>query len=791
MYQNEKRTPKDFIFEFDRVLHELEQLAEQVAVHKKKFEYSVNQFRRFLTHFTISARSTSPITACENSAIHDIFSKLNELNRLLTHHQSNCWAQTTLEYPINSIPLQLCNIAQNLRNSTYHLDPEGSLFFEPDPQKWVQFHILDLKAISVSFHNYINSNGNEDVVSLMNARLRSINIFLKQYENESIIAPGIRIFSPIPVHYQSWRVKYSDFDPKEEIGSGISANVYYGFDKRTGNEVAIKKLKFKELTGAELNVFQREVIVLSTAIHPTLVGFVGATDTPPYCIITEWMSGGTLYQELQQNKRLNPTMRTIAAFDIARGMEFLHSRHIIHRDLKSLNVLFDSKGFAHICDFGFSRNEDDVMTGNVGTPHWMAPELLGCSVNYTSKVDVYSYGILLWEIVSESLPYEGMASLQIVQQVYINNLRPQIPKNAPTAVKELIKKCWDRNPDVRPTFKEIVSMFQSGKILFNGANHDEFMRYVNDKIGNDEKNNEIELENKLNKSESIEDIVKTLQKNGIPSNLQEKCWELIECCTNSPEYVAKAAILFLKTPLKTKAASLLRSLPMGSLSPKESASIAELIPSGSDEFDDDIAITACKNGAADAIAVYAVSLIHVKLALELVVKQGVDVMLKAAVADRCVQGVYSNDESLACISLRCLISIGEFRRIPFNAIQKFLNTEDNGLKDCIFTAIMAASKEQNVSNEIMDFLLKEVEKNSIAVPALLAICRDEKVALYVLERMSNYSFDEEIILKLMFLMCQNRALHSNVLNALELFKFNDKNYENVALELMNYIKSLT
>ena len=751
---------RDMIPEFERILNELEQLAGQSAVHRKKFEFCVNQLRHFLQAFSKHA-SNSQATPEQMDGYRQTCLVLEELNQLLCQHQAHCWAQITLESPCSFIASTLCDIAAKFKEATAKLDVEGSHSFEEDSSKWVPFHILDLKGIAASFNKYMTSDGGEEeVVQLMNARLKSVDTFLHEYGDESNLAPGLRIFSPIPVNYQSWRLNYEDFEEKKEIGSGVSANVYYGIDKRTGNEVAIKRLKFKKLTGGKMQTFQREVAVLATATHPTLLGFVGATDKPPYCIVTDWMANGTLYQELHKYKRLNATKRTIAAFDIARGMQFLHSKHIIHRDLKSLNVLFDSQGFAHICDFGFSRkdDEDDYLTRNVGTPHWMAPELLS-SGPYTSKVDVYAYGILLWEIVTGGLPYYGLDANQVTAQVLYSDLRPSIPESVRPAVKTLIKNCWAKNPDIRPTFDEIVKEFRTGRIMLQGCDKDELMNYISEKLGDETATSS--MESQLDNGENLAALVEKAEKGGIPPTLLHKFWSAIENC-QVPEIVARGCAIFLQTSLKAKAASLLRSLPPGSIKPELISTACAMVPTGSSEFDNDIVIAACKNGAADLMLMYVIALRHFKLLLEVIAQQGVELSLKAAVADQCVKCLISEDEELSCSAIRCLVGIGEAKRIPHKFLISTLENPNLNpiLGNCICVAIGAiAVSEQDIPPEVADALVVKAQSDAIAAHALVSLCKTATTGLHICEMVckSQYVLSTDIILKMLMVMAQHSS----------------------------------
>jgi serine/threonine protein kinase len=167
-------------------------------------------------------------------------------------------------------------------------------------------------------------------------------------------------------------------------------------------------------------------------------------------------------------------------------MQFLHSRSIIHRDLKSLNVLFDADGRMHICDFGCSRkagDEDALMTQNVGTPHWMAPELMNSNSGHNSKMDVYAYGLVPWKIVSLQVSFAGLEPTQIHIQVSVNDIRPVIPEHVNAPLRDLIQQCLDRNPDVRPTFDEIVGRFAVDMITVDGADTKAFGRDVQDAVG--------------------------------------------------------------------------------------------------------------------------------------------------------------------------------------------------------------------------------------------------------------------------------------------------------------------
>ena len=205
----------------------------------------------------------------------------------------------------------------------------------------------------------------------------------------------------------------SEIKVEKQIGSGGSARVYKGTYKEI--DVAIKRLNLNSIDVEKAKQeFRREVNTLSIIRHPNLVLFMGvALDNQNLCIVTEYCFGGSLFQLLHQDLHIPISwkQKLTMALDVAKGMTFLHNAYeapILHRDLKSLNLLLAQpiKGESDfvsvkITDFGLSRENtksNEMMTANTGTYHWMAPEVLNAEP-YTHKADVYSYGIVLYEII--------------------------------------------------------------------------------------------------------------------------------------------------------------------------------------------------------------------------------------------------------------------------------------------------------------------------------------------------------------------------------------------------------
>ncbi|EAY22279.1 TKL family protein kinase [Trichomonas vaginalis G3] len=278
-----------------------------------------------------------------------------------------------------------------------------------------------------------------------------------------------------------------DFDLVKKIGEGAFGLVYLGIHKRTGLKCAVKKLITDELEGNELVYFCREVKILACCHSYFLVPLLGFTYTSPYLIITEFIECGTLFSALHHkpgSPNLTNTEKCVIAMCIAHGMMNLHKMKIIHRDLKSLNILLDNRHLPKVIDFGIARFKDDstnLVTQQIGTTQWMAPEQL-MTATYTNKVDVYAYGVLLWEIVSEDIPFRGFTGVQIAIQVAERNSRPKITDNCPKKLRQLIELCWHRDPEKRPSFKQIFHSFATHKVEFpeTDPNYvDEIVQFIN------------------------------------------------------------------------------------------------------------------------------------------------------------------------------------------------------------------------------------------------------------------------------------------------------------------------
>ncbi|KAF5194343.1 kinase [Thalictrum thalictroides] len=257
-------------------------------------------------------------------------------------------------------------------------------------------------------------------------------------------------------------IPWNDLILKERIGAGSFGTVHRA--DWNGSEVAVKILMEQDFHLVRFKEFLREVALMKRLRHPNIVLFMGAVTQPPnLSIVTEYLSRGSLYRLLHKSgarEILDERRRISMAFDVAKGMNYLHRRNppIVHRDLKSPNLLVDKKYTVKVCDFGLSRLKANTFLSAksaAGTPEWMAPEVLRDEPS-NEKCDVYSFGVILWELMTLQLPWSNLNQAQVVAAVGFKNKRLEIPASVNPQVAILIEACWANEPWKRPSFSSIM-----------------------------------------------------------------------------------------------------------------------------------------------------------------------------------------------------------------------------------------------------------------------------------------------------------------------------------------------
>ncbi|XP_043721331.1 uncharacterized protein LOC122668846 [Telopea speciosissima] len=263
----------------------------------------------------------------------------------------------------------------------------------------------------------------------------------------------------------------SDLEELRELGSGTFGTVYHG--KWRGTDVAIKRINDRCFSGKPSEQermrddFWNEAIKLADLHHPNVLAFYGVVLDGPggsVATVTEYMVNGSLRNALQKNdKILDKRKRILIAMDVAFGMEYLHGKNIVHFDLKSDNLLVNLRDphrpICKVGDLGLSKVKcQTLISGGVrGTLPWMAPELLnGSSSLVSEKVDVFSFGVVMWELLTGEEPYADLHYGAIIGGIVSNTLRPPVPESCDHVWRSLMERCWSSVPSERPNFTEIA-----------------------------------------------------------------------------------------------------------------------------------------------------------------------------------------------------------------------------------------------------------------------------------------------------------------------------------------------
>ena len=320
-----------------------------------------------------------------------------------------------------------------------------------------------------NFHLNNNKNNNSNNINKLEESMS------KPYVLEEILSFLKMEFSK-PIY--QFLIQQNSIKTYDLIGKGGTSNVYFG--NYRGTDVAIKKIKVKEINDNYFKEYKNEIVALTMIRHPNLIIFMGTMlEDNNLCIVTEYCKGGTLFDLLHKKKNIDLpwNFRLRILIDISKAMNFLHTNNpqIIHSDLKSLNILMtdeikenseNNNVTIKINDFGLSKiiDKDKVIwespQGIVGSVQWMAPEVLQNNSTDKTKIDIYSFGIIIWEICTRVQPYKDMSAYQIINYVCNENGRPDINllplDQMPKGLLELMENCWNTDPNLRPDFSSAL-----------------------------------------------------------------------------------------------------------------------------------------------------------------------------------------------------------------------------------------------------------------------------------------------------------------------------------------------
>lgn len=301
--------------------------------------------------------------------------------------------------------------------------------------------------------------------------------------------------------FLSFEIDIKRFTKGKRISKGGFATVCEVTDKESGEKYAAKILDCNVDESKYKKMINREISIMLSVNNPTIIKTIGYTlkdfeDENNFIIIMKLAQNGSVGSILKkiQNSEFSPnytnTTRQIILIGVARGMKYLHDRNIIHRDLKCDNVLLDENYHPLISDFGLSKifeaGHSKSHSHNYGTLFYMAPEIFE-DESYGRKVDVYAFGIMMYEIVTDLYPYPEFKSdemnnnkfYKFCKLIIENDMRPEFKSPVKQHIRELIEQCWSKNPNDRPTFKEIFKKVSSNEDFFlDGVDHQAVGRYI-------------------------------------------------------------------------------------------------------------------------------------------------------------------------------------------------------------------------------------------------------------------------------------------------------------------------
>jgi len=297
-------------------------------------------------------------------------------------------------------------------------------------------------------------------------------------------------------------IKYNDLVFEKLIDTGSFAQVWIG----SYNNVRVAIKIIKDDSDNLLIYIEREMDIVSTLNHNNVLAVYGLVieEGHPLCIVTEYIESGSLKKCLAPKSHIKLSWhdKRQIAIQTAAGMADLHQKGILHRDLKSSNLLYDIKTKTiKICDFGLATYEDGHQCSAIGTPAWMAPEI-AVKGRYTEKIDVFSYGMVLWELLTETTPRDRIRDVgnmaRLMEWTPTQTWLQCIPNDAPKELVDLFLKCVNSSdPDKRPNFHRILYILNN--TIDNNINNNN--NNNNNKINNNNNNNKHD-NNKNNKNKN-------------------------------------------------------------------------------------------------------------------------------------------------------------------------------------------------------------------------------------------------------------------------------------------------
>lgn len=459
--------------------------AKQAYIFRSSVAYIAQQIHSFLV--ALKPIVANQRTDAQIQALRQLQELFVHFDTVLAHLSEDKWIQPALNWPATYVHKYI----DGFRESLIQIAPALGLissdvikFGEAQDQVNKRADLKGLKTSISSLMAQINTTDAVGVQQQIETKLSEISRLLPHEgkerrgsakrrpsaDNMPIIQMKKRV-EELLVQFKSINIENDDLKLEGQIGAGGFGTVYKATRLSTAEIVAVKELRSDRLTMSSWASLYAEVETMASVRHPFVLELVGAHITEPYRIITRFCPGKSLFDRLHRSNKglpmLNTSRLTVIAYQVAVGMAHLHSMSIVHRDLKTLNILLDDHEDGCVADFGLSgmMKDNQELCGGVGTPHYTAPEVLS-HTRYGPKVDTFSYGVVLWEMLMRKVPYGEMSHMAIYEHVVTRGWRLPIPNETPEGLKKLITRCWSKSPNDRPEFNEIIELFEKKEVSF-------------------------------------------------------------------------------------------------------------------------------------------------------------------------------------------------------------------------------------------------------------------------------------------------------------------------------------
>eukprot|EP01122_Echinamoeba_exundans_P008157 TRINITY_DN2656_c0_g2_i2.p1 TRINITY_DN2656_c0_g2~~TRINITY_DN2656_c0_g2_i2.p1 ORF type:complete len:598 (+),score=87.74 TRINITY_DN2656_c0_g2_i2:29-1795(+) len=305
--------------------------------------------------------------------------------------------------------------------------------------------------------------GDEDSPRVLKKRSNSDN-------EDNDLPPGLAAFdtptsdadssTPSTPRSSKKKRKFVKYLMGEVIGKGAAAEVHKAVNEETGQTVAIKKMRKVGMKAEQAAAVAQEIELTKELKHPNVVDVIGSMeDKNCIYLILEYVDGGSLQTLMKEFGPFPPDLAAVHVTQVLRGLVFLHSHGVIHRDIKAANLLISHDGIVKLADFGVSaklKTETEKRYTVVGTPYWMAPEVITMS-GQTFKSDIWSLGCTVLELLSGHPPYWDVDPMRAMFCI-VQDGSPPIPENLPQEVKDFLLRCFVKDPAKRASAEELLEM---------------------------------------------------------------------------------------------------------------------------------------------------------------------------------------------------------------------------------------------------------------------------------------------------------------------------------------------